>query len=229
MSYQKYNAQLVFIFLMFVLLINFINAAQYRNSGLTDFSLSLQTQKTYFISTTDIYKIELDQIGINWYEDLTTTVKGGLEYGYLDANLSNNLQPSTQLSSGEYFGILFRYKPIESPIMSLTLNLNYRYNKTETINSNQYSDLLWHEILFSSEVELRPFDKLGIILAAEYQNLSGEQRYATNVNQVINFDAEKHIGYRFGINIKPTPTAEIRFEWLTGYRKGGIIHFSRGF
>lgn len=229
MPNQRYSSSLFIFFLMFFLLIKCINAAQYRNSELTEFSLSLQKQKTYFISSTDTYKIELDQIGINWYEAFTTTFQGGLEYGYLDVSLSNNLQPSTQLSSGEYFGILFRYKPIESPIMSLTLNLNYRYNKTEPINSKQYSELLWHKILFSSEVELRPFDKVGILLAAEYQNLSGEQRDPINANQVIHFNADKHIGYRFGINIKANPTSEIRFEWLTGYRKGGGIHFIRGF
>lgn len=229
MSFKKRNTQLVYICFIFFLLIKCINAAQYRNSELTDFTLSLQKQKTYLISSTDTYKIELDQIGINWYEAFTTTFQGGLEYGNLNVNLSDNLQPSTQLSSGEYFGILFRYKPIEYSIMSLTLNLNYRYNKTESINSNQYSELLWHKILFSSEVELHPFDKVGILLAAEYQNLSGEQRDPINANQVIHFNADKHIGYRFGINIKPNPTSEIRFEWLTGYRKGGGIHFIRGF
>ena len=226
---KEYNAHFVYILIIFFLPIKFINAAQYGYTALTDFSLSLQNQKTNFISNIETYEVESDHVGIKWYEAFTKDFQGGLEYGYLDVSLNNTSQNSIQFGTGEYYGVLFRYRPIEYAIASLTLNLNYRYNQIENIGNNQTSKLIWRKTLFSGELEFRPFNKLGFLFTAEYQNLSAEQRDSGNFNQITYFNAAKNTGYRFGINIKPNPTAEIRLEWLTGYRKGGIIHFSRGF
>ena len=225
---RKYNAYFVYICLIFLFPIKFINAGQYRYTALTDFSLSLQNQQTSFVSSIKTYKVESDHVGINWYEAFTKDFKAGLEYGYLDVSLIDTSQNSIQFGSGEYYGILFRYKPIDYNIASLTLNLNYRYNQIENIGNNQTTKLIWQQTLFSTELEFH-LNTLGFILAAEHQNVSVEQRDFVNFNQVTNFDSAKNTGYRIGINIKPNPTAEIRLEWLAGYRKGAIVHFIRGF
>ena len=97
------------------------------------------------------------------------------------------------------------------------------------MNNSQKSELIWHEALFIAELGLHPFKNFGLILAAEYQKLSGQQRDFNNLLQITNFESAKNLGFRAGINFKPDPSADIRLEWLTGYRKGARIHFVRRF
>lgn len=201
----------------------------YSNNRLIEFSLSIESHKTYFDFPTKVHEVETDQARIIWYESFTRSFHGGLEFGYIEIIQPDNPLPSAQVSSGEFFGILLRFKPIDYPIASLTLNLNYRYNKTESVNNFPKSEFIWHEALFVTELDLHPFKYFGLILAAEYQDLSGTQRDFNNLPQITNFTEEKNIGFRAGINFKPDPNADIRLEWLTGYRNGARINFVRRF
>lgn len=229
MSFRIFSNQLVSFCIIFFLLIKFTYAGQLINSNLIEFSLSLQNQKTHFNFPSKTHQVEFDQIGVNWYEPFSETFQGGLEFGYLDLLQRDNTLTSTQLSSGEYFGILLRFLPMNTSFATLAFNLNYRYNKTESINAAQSLEYLWGETMISSELEFHPFDSLGLLLAAEYQNLSGEQRDFGNVLQIVNFTTSKHVGYRLGIHFKPDPTANIGLQWITGYKKGLKIHFMRRF
>lgn len=229
MIFRKNNVLFIFLCLLFFLPLKFINAAQLINNALVEFSLSVQNQTTYFDFPTKAYQVKSDQVGISWYESFSKYFQGGLELGYIEMSQIDNPLASAQFSSGQYFGILFRFLPIDDPFASLTLNLNYRYNNTEAKSTNQNSEFAWHETLFFTEAELRPFDKISLILAAEYQNLAGEQRDSGSISQITRFSASEHLGYRFGINFKPDPTADIRIEWLTGYRNGGRLYFKRRF
>ena len=215
MSFKKNNVQYIFLCLLFFLPLKFINAAQLFNNNLIEFSLSVQSQTTQFDFPAKAYQVKSDQVGISWYESFNKYFQAGLEVCFIDMSQIDNPLASAQFSSGQYFGILLRFLPLDYPLASLTLNLNYRYNNTEAKSSNQNSEFAWHETLFFSEVELRPFDKISLILAAEYQ--------------ITRFSASEHQGYRFGINFKPYPSADIRIEWLTGYRNGGRIYFKRRF
>ncbi|MCK5386135.1 MAG: hypothetical protein KAJ39_03055 [Gammaproteobacteria bacterium] len=229
MSFKNNNVQYIFLCLLFFLPLKFINAAQLFNNNLIEFSLSVQSQTTHFDFPAKAYQVKSDQVGISWYESFNKYFQAGLEVGFIDMSQIDNPLASAQFSSGQYFGILLRFLPLDYPLASLTLNLNYRYNNTEAKSSNQNSEFAWHETLFFSEVELRPFDKISLILAAEYQDLAGEQRDSGNISQISRFSASEHQGYRFGINFKPYPSADIRIEWLTGYRNGGRIYFKRRF
>jgi len=229
MIFRKNSVQFIFLCLLFFLPLKFINAAQPINNNLIEFFLSVQSQTTHFDFAAKAYQVKSDQVGISWYESFSKYFHGGLELGYIDMSQIDNPLASAQFSSGQYFGILLRFLPIDYPFASLTLNLNYRYNNTEAKSTNQNSEFAWHETLFFSEVELRPFDKISLVLAAEYQDLAGEQRDSGNISQITHFSASKHLGYRFGINFKPDPTADIGIERLTGYRNGGRIYFKRRF
>lgn len=229
MSLIKDNIQFVFFCLISSLPIKFTHASQFTENNLIEFSLSLQNQTTYFKFPTKTQKVKSDQIGISWYESFSKTFQAGLEVGYLDVSQVDNSLSSAQFSSGEYLGILFRFLPIDHPFASLSLNINYRYSRTETINGIQNSELLWRETSFSGEVEVRPLDKWGLLLATEYQNLSGEQRDFSSFQKITPFSASEHSGYRIGISFKPYATADISLEWLTGYRKGHRILFKRRF
>ena len=187
MSFKNNNVQYIFLCLLFFLPLKFINAAQLFNNNLIEFSLSVQNQTTHFDFPANTYQVKSDQVGISWYESFNKYFQGGLELGYVDMSQIDNPLASAQFSSGQYFGILLRFLPLDYPLASLTLNLNYRYNNTEAKSTNQNSEFAWHETLIFSEVEFRPFDKISLVLAAEYQDLAGEQdaiaRYKERVRQ----------------------------------------------
>lgn len=232
MGFRKNSFPFVF-FCFFLFLPSLFTVAladhPYSDNHLIEFSLSIESHKTYFDFPTKVLEVDIDQASIIWYESFTRSFHGGLEFGYLDMIQRDNPLPSAQVSAGEFLGILLRFKPIDYSIASLTLNLNYRYNKTESATSFPKLKFIWHEVLFVAELDLHPFKNFGLILAAEYQNLSGQQRDFNNLPQITNFAEEKNLGFRAGINFKPDPNADIRLEWLTGYRKGARIHFVRRF
>lgn len=207
--------------------LNFIHASQYTDNSVTEFTLSLQNQTTYFDFPTQAYQVKTDHIGISGYTTFSKTFQGGFEFGYIDMSQIDNPLSSAQFSSGQFFGLLLRFLPVEQTHFSITLNLNYRYNNTKSTSTDQKSEFVWHESLFSSEVEIRPLETLSLILTAEYLNLSGEQRGSGNLNQVTPFTGSKNLGYRFGINFKPYPTAEIGVEWRRGHTEGGRIYFRK--
>lgn len=229
MFFRIFSNQLVSFCIIFFLFIKFTYAGQLINTNLIEFSLSLQNQTTLFNFTNKNHQVEIDQLGVNWYEPFSETFQGGLEFGYLDVTQRDSSLTSAEFSSGEYYGILLRFLPINTSFATLRLNLNYRYNKTESINTAQNLEFMWGETLISSELEFHPFDKLGLLLAAEYQNLSGEQHDFGNVLQIVDFTTSKNAGYRLGIHFKPDPTANIGLQWITGYKEGVRIHFMRRF
>ena len=229
MTLKKNNIQCILLCLLFFSPLRFIFAAQFINNNLKEFSLSIQNQTTYFDYATKTYEVKTDQIGINWYEWLSKSFQGGLEYGYTDMTQINNPVASGKFSSGQFFGLLLRFMPIEQTYLSLAFNLNYRYNKTESKNNSLTSEFVWHESLFSSELELYPQDKISLLLAAEYLSLSGEQRNFGSTGQIMQFSTSKYLGYRIGLDFKPYPTAHIGLEWQAGYRDGFRVYFKRKF
>ena len=229
MSSIKYYIQIVLFCLIFSLPLKLTHASQFTGNNLIEFSLSLQKHTTYFYFPTKTQEVKSDQIGVSWYESFSKAFQAGLEFGYLELSQVDNPLSPAQFSSGEYLGILLRFLPIDHSLASLTLNINYRYNRTEAINSIQNSEFLWHETSFSGEVEIRPSNRWALLLAAEYQNLSGKQRDTGSFQQITPFSESKHSGYRIGISFKPYATADISLEWLAGYRKGSRILFRRRF
>ena len=232
MGFRKNSFPFVyFCFLFFLpsLFTTVIAFTPYSDNRLIEFSLSIESHKTYFDFPAKVHEVDIDKASIAWYESFTRTFNGGLEFGYLEMIQRDNPLPSAQISSGEFLGILLRFKPIDYSIASLTLKLNYRYNKTQSLSNSPKSEFIWHETLFITELNLHPFKNFGLILAAEYQNLSGQQRDFNNPTQITKFVEEKNLGFRAGLSFKPDPSADIRLEWLTGYRKGAKIHFVRRF
>lgn len=227
MIFKNNSAQFIYIWPLLFLPLNFIHAAQHTDNSVTEFSLSLENQTTYFDFPAQTYQVKSDHIGISGYTIFSKTFQGGLELGYIDMSQIDNPLTSAQFSSGQYFGLLLRFLPVDQAFVSIAFNLNYRYNNTESISTNQRSEFVWHESLFSSEVEIRPLETLSLILAAEYLNLSGEQRDSGNISQVTPFTSSKDLGYRFGINFKPYATADIGVEWRTGHTEGGRIYFRK--
>lgn len=227
MIFKNNSVQFIYILPLLFLPQNFIHAAQHTDNSVTEFSLFLDNQTTYFDFPTQTNQVKSDHIGISGYTTFSKTFQGGLEFGYIDMSLRDNSLSSAQFSSGQFFGLLLRFLPVDQAYFSIIFNLNYRYNNTVSINTNQRSEFVWHESLFSSEVEIRPLDTLSLILAAEYLNLSGDQRDLGNISQVTPFTNSKDLGYRFGINFRPYPTADIGVEWRRGHTEGGRIYFRK--
>ena len=217
---QNYIAGL-FIFLPLTL----INSAHATNNNL-EFSLSTTNQNTYFNFSSNTNKVSSDQLGINWYENFSPYFHAGLEIGYIEMSQINNAITSAQFTSGEYIGLLLRFLPVESPFFTLTLNLNYRYTRTEGKSTNQETQFAWNNTLLFSELQFQPTKHIGLILAAEYRLLDGEQRDSGNINQITHFKASKQLGYRLGINFNLNHNQTIRLDWLDGYRQGVQVHFT---
>jgi len=221
---QNYIAG-IFIFLPLTL----VNAAHITNNNALEFSLSASSQKSHFNFSSNTNEVRSDQFGINWYENFSPYFHAGLEVGYIEMSQINNAITSAQFTSGEYIGLLLRFLPVESPFFTLTLNLNYRYTRTEGKSTNQETLFIWDNTLLFSELQFQATKHIGLILAAEYQFLDGEQRDSGNINQITQFKGSKQQGYRLGINFNLNHSQTIRLEWLNGFRQGVQIYFTRKF
>jgi len=194
MSYSIKYRQFISLLLLFSA--NSISiAAPHHNDNIVEFSLSLQNHQTQFNFTDKTLSVDTDQIAIRWYEFFTKNFYGGLEFGYLDLIQSNNLLSSSQLSSGEFIATSFRFIAIEKSLITLSFKLNYRYNKTDSINSAIKSEFLWHESVISTELEFHPFRHLGFLVAAEYQDLQGKQKEFSNVLKISRFTTIEQLNH----------------------------------
>lgn len=220
----------LFYFLIFLfILVPFSYAKASGKGELTEYSLSLSNQDTYFDFQSDgISKVRVNQLGINWYESMAEYFHAGLEFGYLELSQSNSII-SAQYTSGQYVGLLFRLMPITRPYFSLNLNFNYRYNKTEGQISNQKTQFVWDEAFFAGEVQFHPNRHLDLILASEFQVLKGTQQDSGDISQIRSFSGQKEQGYRLGLNFKTNHNGAIGVDWITGYRSGIQLHFRRKF
>lgn len=204
-----------------------VNAVQINN--LLEFSLSTQNQTANLKFSTNTYKTKTNQLGINWYEPFTQYFHGGLEVGYLEMSQTNNSLASAQFTSGEYAGLLLRFIPLETEHLSLTLNLNYRYSRTMGESTNQETQFAWNEALLITELQYHPISNIGLILAAEYQTLNGEQRDSGMVTKISEFTESEQQNYRFGVNFSSNRTGVVGIEWLTGFKTGTRLYFLRKF
>lgn len=229
MSLRKHTVITLVFSLLFFTPLKIINAAQINKNNLVEFSLSIQNLNTDFKFPTTSYEVEIDQLGISWYESFNKYFHAGLEFGYIDVSQINNPLVSAQFSSGQFAGVLLRLIPIDQIYISLNLNLNYRYTRTEANNLNQSSEFVWHNTLFSTELELRPFNRVSLIATAEYQDLSGEQRDSGIISQITPFTDSRQYGSQFAINFKPYTSADIGVKWFTGHKRGGGLYFRRRF
>ncbi len=227
---MKLKKSIAIISVLFLLLpCSFVNAVQIIDNNLIEFSLSLRHQTTHFKFPLNSYKVKSDQVGISWYEPFSQYFHGGLELGYIDMSQIENPLSSAQFSSGQYAGLLLRFLPVDKPYLSLTLNLNYRYNRTEAKSTTQNSQFAWHETLLFSELKFFPTEQFSVVIAAEYQLLNGEQRDSGTITKTTSFKEDQQQGYRLGMNFIPYHNGIIGVEWLYGFRQGGIIYFKRRF
>ena len=229
MFFRNNTLQCLILCLLFFTPVKFINAAQQTNSELVEFSLSIQNLTTDFKFPTRSYQVKMDQAGIRWYESLGEYFHAGLEVGYVDMSQIDNPLVSAQFSSGQFAGIRLRFLPYNQAHISVSLNLNYRYSKTKADGLSQESEFAWHETLFSTEMELKPSNKVSLIVSAEYQDLAGEQRDSGNVSELTQFSNSKQQGYQVALNYKPYVNADIGIESFSGYRRGGGVYFRRKF
>ncbi len=213
----------------FVLLPLSLQAYPSSTSRLLDFSLSIQSQSSKTVSPVGTNKINIDQLGINWYEHFSHYFHAGLEVGYIEMTQANNPVISAQYTSGQFAGLLLRFTPVKKTNFSLLLDLNYRYNRTEGNSNSQQTQFSWDETTLSAEFQYRPGNTVGLYAAAEYLKLSGEQRDSGTITQLQDFSEKEQQGYRFGLQLVPYQGGIIGLERFSGYRNGGRIYFRRQF
>lgn len=215
--------------LFIFLLPGLINAAHRTNHIPLEFSLSVATQNTQFNFSANTYKTKFSQYGIAWYEHFYEYFHAGLEVGNFEMSQTENPLASARFTSGEYAGLLLRFLPIDGPLFTLMLNLNYRYNRSQGNSTNQESRFVWGETLFSGELQFKPTPHFDLFLATEYQILDGEQQDSGTISNISHFNSAKREGFRFGINFRPNRSGIISVEWLTGFRDGIRVYFKRKF
>lgn len=227
---HKINIVITLILCLFTFILNSnVNASQIMNPNLLEFSLSLQNQTTSLKYSSNTYETQTDYLGINWYEPFSQYFHGGLELGSIEMTQINNPLATATFTSGEYIGLLLRFIPIETDSFSLMLNLNYRYNRTQGESTNQETQFAWNEALFVSELQYYPLRNLGLIFAAEYQVLDGEQQDLGTINPITTFHESEQQNYRFGINFTSNNSGVVGLEWLTGFKTGSRLYFLRKF
>ena len=227
---HKIIKAITLILCLFAFILNSsVHASQIINPNLLEFSLSLQNQTTDLKYSSNTYKTQTDYLGINWYEPFSQYFHGGLELGSIEMTQINNPLSTAKFTSGEYIGLLLRFIPIETDSLSLMLNLNYRYSRTLGENTNQQTQFAWNEALFVSELQYYPLRNLGLIFAAEYQVLDGEQRDFGTIPQITTFHESEQQNYRFGINFTSNNSGVVGLEWFTGFKTGSRLYFLRKF
>lgn len=229
MNLKKDKILSIVLCLFSLLPVTLVNAAQIINANLLEFSLSTQNQTTHFDFSTYTHNTKSDQLGINWYEPFSSYFHAGLELGYIDMSQIENSLSSAQFTTGQYAGLLLRFLPVESPLFSLTMNLNYRYNRTEGESTDQKTQFFWNETVLYSEINFQPTSHIGLMAAAEYQIVDGEQRDSGNITQITPFRESKKQGYRFGLNFTTNRTGIVGLEWFTGFKEGTRLYFLRKF
>lgn len=206
-----------------------VHAANSINNYSLEFSLSISNQSTYFDFSSTTYKTRSEQLGINWYEPFSRYFHAGLEFGYIDMSQKDNSVASAQFSSGQYAGLLFKFLPVENEHLSLTLNFNYRFNRTQGEVGNQKTQFSWNENLLFAELQYFPTNNVSILFASEYQLIDGEQQDSGTINQITSFKENKQQGHRIGLNFTSNRTGMIGVEWSTGFSRGTRLYFSRKF
>lgn len=227
MKHRNKKIRFFTLFLFFYLYLNNFNAVHAYDNNLVEFSLYTVNQNTHFNYSTTDYETKYQQLGVSWYESFSSYFHAGLELGYIDVTQPENALTSARYTSGEYAGLLLRFLPIENNLISFIMSLNYRYNQTTGKSTNQESQLTWSESLLSNELQFQMTEIVGAFIAAEYQIVEGHQRDTGTLNQVRNFNTSKQQGYRLGIDITPSKRDLIRLEWLSGFKNGTQIYFTR--
>lgn len=218
--------------LFFIILITYpvITSAQINHTPVLEFALSTQNQTSDLkFSSNTSYKTKTNQLGINWYEPFTHYFHGGLEVGYLEMTQADNPLPSAQYTSGEYAGLLLRFIPLVTDKLSLRLNLNYRYNQTRGSSTDQETQFAWNTALFNTELEYQLTNQVGLLVAAEFQSLNGEQRDSGIVSKIAEFTESRQQSTRFGVNFFSSRNGVIRIEKITGFNNGTRLNFLRKF
>ena len=209
---------------------NTIYANQLRHNQLLEFALSAQNLTTDLkFSTNAYYKTKTNQLGINWYEPFTHYFHGGLEAGYLEVTQIENTLPSAQYTSGEYAGLLLRFIPLVTDKLTLRLNLNYRYSQARGSSTDQETQFAWNSALFNTELEYQLTNHVGVLVAAEFHNLNGEQRDSGTVSKITEFTESEQQSTRLGLNFTSSRNGIIGIEKITGFRNGTRLYFLRKF
>ena len=225
MQYKKYKS---FISALFIFLpIIYSNTIQAVDSRLVEFSLYSVDQNTHFNFSSNNYETKYQQLGFNWYESFSSYFRAGLELGYINVTQTENVLSSAQYTSGEYIGLLLRFLPVEKDLISLLVNLNYRYHQTRGSSTNQESEFVWSETTLSSELQFHITENSSVFVAAEYQILDGRQHDSGNTNQTRSFNNVNQQGYRAGIDFALRRYEHIQIEWQSGFREGIRLNFTR--
>ncbi len=224
-----------FFYLILILFIQaFAHQAKAKGSSSTgqliEYSLSVgsQTSDMAFQSGTS-YQSKTNHIGIAWYESFNAYFSGGLEFGYLEMSQIENNLASAQFTTGQFAGLRFRFIPLKHSLLSLRVFLNYRYNLTRGVTSNQESQFIWSELSFSNQVDFHITHSIDLFLAVDYQLLDGTLKNTGILNQASSFKGGESQNMRLGTKIMVNPNGEIRLEYSNGFADGVSIHFIRLF
>lgn len=218
----------LFVFCSFSLLSFNTNAYQPAQHGL-DFSLSVQRQSSKIELPSGTHNVSTNQLGIRWHEPFNDYFNAGLEVGYNEMTQVSNPVSSAQFTSGEYVGILLRFKPLQTNQLELELDLNYRYNQSRGSSINQQTQFTWDESIFSARLHYWPAKTVGLFVGADYFAVTGTQRDSGTVSQVQTFSENEQQGFSFGLQFIPYSGGIVGIESHSGYRSGGKIYFQRSF
>ena len=109
----------------------------------------------------------------------------------------------------------------------MSLNYNYRFNRTQGELVNQQTQFSWNQNLLFAELQYYPTQQVSVVLASEYQLIDGEQQNSGTITNITSFKESEQQGYRFGINFISNRTGTVGLEWSTGFRSGISLYFSR--
>ncbi len=201
----------------------------WADSPLLDFSLSIS-------STTEAWQLNnassqprIRAYGINWFENMTPSIDGGIELGSMEVIRPEATLTSASYTAGEYIGLVTRFRLVEKPHFSWRFIAAYRYSSTLGTASGQESRFSWTQTHASNIFLLRPLKNTGFFLAADYYSMSGEQRDTGTVTQITTIKEGQHLTYRAGIHFYMHPQGRVSLEWLQGYRQGFLMNFQRNF
>lgn len=206
-----------------------LNAQTFNYQGRVDFNVHLQSVSSDWHYDNNKRRSRIGRAGFGWSETLNSYLSGGLLLGYLDLSQADNPVNAGQFSSGYYSGLQLDGMIIDADYLSLKLNLSFLYNSTQNYDGDQRINNVWMQSQATLAAKIPFGERIGIRLAANIYNISGEQRNSGPVSGVNRFSDDISTGYSAGIDVVVDRGASIGFDWLAGNREGGRIYFRRRF
>ncbi len=173
--------------------------------------------------------LDLNTLGVSWYEPLTERLEGGLELGYAEVTQSGEPLLAGRSPDGYFAGVLLRLSAYDSASLRVVLDTRYRYLDVEDTSEDPTVRLKWRTAQAGARLATPVARGLWAFGRAYYATLDGERLVRGSVERTTDFNARDGLGYALGLAVDLGREGDVSVQWEEGYASGVTLSFSRRF